>query len=255
LNTPSSDNVATRPTSESPSPESGKLSASIGICAYNEAENIEKIVHQVLKQDDGIGIVIVDDSSPDGTGEIADRLSEENPGRIWVIHRQERGRGTAGIAGFRYALEQDCDCIMEMDADLSHDPEYIPQFLDKIREYDVVIGSRLVKGGKATQTLSRKVISNTSNLLTRLVLGWHIHDWVGGYKCYRREALASLDFDRFHSTGYSIGMETLYRLKRKGFTFCEIPIEFTDRRTDASKFSAMEIAKYMWAVLRLRLGL
>ena len=231
------------------------MKAIVMLPTYNEAENIERIVRQILEQDEDIGIVIVDDSSPDGTGEIADRLAEENPGRTWVLHRQEKGRGTAGIAGFRYTLEKDCDCIIEMDADFSHDPEYIPQFLDKIRDYDVVIGSRLVRGGKATRTLSRKIISNTANLLTRLVLGWHIHDWVGGYKCYRREALDSLDFDRFHSTGYSIGMETLCRLKKQGFTFCEIPIEFTDIRTGASKFSAVEIVKYMGAVLRLRLGL
>jgi len=230
------------------------MKAMVMLPTYNERENIEKIVNQILAQDD-IRIVIVDDSSPDGTGEMADRLAGQNPGRIWVIHRQERGRGTAGIAGFRYALEQDVGCIIEMDADFSHDPEYIPKFLDEMGEYDVVIGSRLVKGGKSVRTPSRKIISSGANLYTRLLLGWHIKDWCGGYKCYRREALGSLDFDRFYSTGYSIGMETLYRLTKKGFRCVEIPIEFTDKRTGASKFSTREIVRYMITVLRLRFRL
>ncbi|MCX6000704.1 MAG: polyprenol monophosphomannose synthase [Chloroflexi bacterium] len=230
------------------------MNAIIMLPTYNEKENIERLVGEIMLQGD-VRLVIVDDSSPDGTGEMADRLASRNPNRIWVIHRQERGRGTAGIAGFRFVLEKGADCIIEMDADFSHDPRYIPQLLDKIKDYDVVIGSRLVKGGKSVRTPSRKVISSTANVLTRIVLGWSIRDWVGGYKCYRREALASLDFGAFHSTGYSIGMETLYRLKRKGFTFVEIPIEFTDKRTGASKFSAREITRYMLTVFRLRLQL
>ena len=220
---------------------------------YNEKDNIGKMVSQILSQDGGdMSIVIVDDSSPDGTGEIADRLADQYTGRVHVVHRQEKGRGTAGIAGFRYALERDIDCIIEMDADLSHDPRYIPQFLQKIGDYDVVIGSRLIEGGKSTRTPARRVISNGANMFTRLLLGWHTRDWCGGYKCYRKEALGSLDFDRFYSTGYSIGMETLYRLKKKGFTFVEIPIEFTDTRTGESKFSVSEIIGYAATALRLR---
>ena len=230
------------------------MKAMVMLPTYNEKDNIESMVGQILAVDD-VGIVIVDDSSPDGTGRIADRLAEQNPGRIHVIHRTERGRGTAGIAGFRYALEQDVDCIMEMDADLSHDPKYIPQFLEKIQDCDVVIGSRLVKGGKSIRTPLRKVVSNGANLYSRMVLGWRIKDWCGGYKCYRRTALASLDFDRFYSTGYSIGMETLYRLTKKGFRCVEIPIEFTDKRTGASKFSTREIVRYMITALRLRFRL
>jgi len=229
------------------------MKAMVMVPTYNEKNTIEELVHRILSHE-GTSIVVVDDSSPDGTGQIADRLAAEHPDRLHVIHRQERGRGTAGIAGFRYALEQDVDCIMEMDADLSHDPDYIPQFLERIKGHDVVIGSRLVKGGKSTRTPLRRIVSNGANLFSRLVLGWHISDWCGGYKCYRRDALASLDFDRFYSRGYSIGMETLYRLSRKGFTFTEIPIEFTDTRKGASKFSAREIVDYMSTALRLRFG-
>lgn len=230
------------------------MKAMVMLPTYNEKDNIEKIVPLILAAGD-IRIVIVDDNSPDGTGEIADRLATENPGKIHVIHRQEKGRGTAGIAGFRHALEQDVDCIIEMDADLAHDPKYLPQFLEKIEDYDVVIGSRLVKGGKSTRTPLRGMISNSANLFTRLVLGWHIKDWCGGYKCYRRTALGSLDFGEFYSLGYSIGMETLYRLSKKGFSCIEIPIEFKDVRKGTSKFSTKEIVRYMATVMRLRFRL
>ena len=229
------------------------MKAIVMLPTYNERDNIENIVSQILKEGD-VNLVIVDDDSPDGTGEIADQLAMQNPDRIHVIHRQERGRGTAGIAGFKYALAQDFDCVIEMDADFSHDPKYIPQFLEKIGEYDVVIGSRLVRGGMAVRNPIRKIISTGANLYTQLLLGWHIKDWCGGYKCYRRQALGSLDFDEFYSTGYSIGMETLYRLTRGGFTCVEIPIEFKDKRMGASKFSVKEIIRYMIVVLRLRFG-
>ncbi len=220
---------------------------------YNEKDNIENMVGQILKHE-GVSIVVVDDSSPDGTGEIADRLASENKGRIHVIHRKERGRGTAGIAGLKYAREQDVDCVIEMDADFSHDPKDIPRFLEKIGQADVVIGSRLIRGSKALRNPIRRVISNGANLYASIMMGWHIRDWCGGYKCYRRSALKSLDFDRFRSKGYSIGMETLYRLTRNGCSFVEIPIEFTDKRQGKSKFSIREITGYAANVLWLRLG-
>ncbi len=220
---------------------------------YNEKDNIEKMVGQILKHE-GVSIVVVDDSSPDGTGEIADRLASENKGRIHVIHRKERGRGTAGIAGLKYAREQDVDCVIEMDADFSHDPKDIPRFLEKIGQADVVIGSRLIKGSKALRNPIRRVISNGANLYASIMMGWHIRDWCGGYKCYRRSALKSLDFDKFRSKGYSIGMETLYRLTKNGCSFVEIPIEFTDKRQGKSKFSIREITGYAANVLWLRFG-
>ena len=227
------------------------LKALVSLTTYNEKENIESLVNEILKVDN-VRIVIVDDTSPDGTGEIACRLARENPNRIHVIQRQERGAGTANIAAFKYALTQDVDYVIRMDADFSHDPKYIPQFLEKIRDYDVVIGSRLVKGGKSVRNPMRKLISNVANLYTRLLFGWHLKDWCGGYRGYSRAALASLDFDKFYSTGYSIGMETLYRLVKKGFSYVEMPIEFIDKRKGKSKFSAKEIVQYMITVLRLR---
>lgn len=229
------------------------MKAIVMLPTYNERDNIESLVNQILKKDN-VSLAIVDDNSPDGTGEIADRLAIQNPKRIHVIHRKERGRGTAGIAGFRYALEQDVDCIIEMDADFSHQPEYIPQFLEKVRDYDIVIGSRFVKGGRSVRNPLRGLISNGANLYTRLLLGWHIRDWCGGYKCYTKAALGSLDFNDIYSKGYSIGMETLYRLINKGFSYVEIPIEFTDKRK-GSKFSAKEITSYMLTAARLKLRL
>ena len=229
------------------------MKAMVMLPTYNERDNIEEIVCQILKQD--VSIVIVDDDSPDGTGEIADSLATKNPGRVHVIHRQEKGRGTAGITGFRYALAQDVDCVIEMDADFSHDPKYIPQFLEKGGDYDIVIGSRFIKGGKSIRSPLRQMISSLANLYTRLLLGWHIKDWCGGYKCYTKAALSSLDLNSFYSKGYSIGMETLYRLINKGFSWVEIPIEFTDKRKGESKFSAKEIISYIITAIRLRFKL
>jgi dolichol-phosphate mannosyltransferase len=229
------------------------MKAMVMIPTYNERDNIENLVSQILKQGD-VSVVIVDDSSPDGTGKIADRLAMQNPDRIHVIHRQERGRGTAGIAGFRYALAQDVDCVIEMDADFSHHPKYIPHFLEKVGEYDIVVGSRFTKGGKTIRTPLRGIISGSANLYTRLLLGWQIKDWCGGYKCYRKVALSSLDFNSFYSKGYSIGMETLYRLLKNGFSYVETPIEFKDTRK-GSKFSAREIISYMITVVRLKFRL
>ncbi len=229
------------------------MKAMVMLPTYNEKVNIERMIAAILGHD-GVSVVVVDDSSPDGTGEIADRLAAESPGRIHVIHRKERGRGTAGIAGFKYAREQDVDCVIEMDADFSHNPADIPRFLEKIDQYDVVIGSRLVAGSKALRNPLRRLISNGANLYARVFMGWHIRDWCGGYKCYRRAALKGLDFERFRSRGYSIGMETLYRLTRNGCTFVEIPIEFTDQRQGQSKFGFREITGYAANVLRVRFG-
>jgi len=216
------------------------------IPTYNEKENVANLVEQIfslkLPPDDTIRIVIVDDNSPDGTGKIADELAKRYSQNIHVIHRfTERGRGTAGIAGFRYALSQDVDAIMEMDADFSHDPKYIPVFLGLIRYYDVVIGSRFVEGGEQLdREFSRELISVFANKIYRFILGCQFRDISGGYKCYRKEALAALDFGDFFSHGYPVGMETIYRLYKKGFSFVEIPIVFPNRKYGASKFKMKE---------------
>lgn len=221
---------------------------------YNEKDNIESIVRQILEHDE-VSIVVVDDSSPDGTGEIADRLAAEYRGRIHVMHRQERGRRTAHVAGLRYALEQDADYIIEIDADFSHDPKEIPRFLEEMGSHDLVVGSRFVKGGRDTRPAFRKILSKGATWYLRLVLGSKIKDWQGGYKCYSREALASLDFDRFlsnFSPGYAMGIETIYRLIHSGFRYREIPIIFQDRERGSSKYTLKEILAFLQIAVMLR---
>ncbi|MBN2186888.1 MAG: polyprenol monophosphomannose synthase [Dehalococcoidia bacterium] len=232
---------------------------------YNEKENIEPMAHAILQLEhrpemeqigiEGIHIVIVDDDSPDGTGELAEKLREEAPSNIHVIHRKERGRGTAGIAGFKYALAQDFDYIIEMDADFSHNPDDIPRFLDEARNCDVVIGSRFASGGWCgKRSFIRKLVSRGAGLYARLILGLNIRDWHGGYKCYSRRALASLNFGDFFSRGYSIGMETLYRLAKSSWSYKEIPIVFQERAQGKSKFSVKEVLTYAKVALQLRWG-
>lgn len=230
---------------------------------YNEKENIERMVETVLRLEHlpeleqlgitQVNVLIVDDNSPDGTGELADKLREKHPSKIHVIHRKERGRGTAGIAGFKYALTQDVDYIIEMDADFSHDPGDIPRFLQEAKNYDVVIGSRYIPGGKCDERDAvRDLISRIAGLYSRLAMGMGIKDWHGGYKCYSKQALASLNFDDFLSKGYSIGMETLYRLAKSGWTCKEMPITFYERVYGKSKFSVKEMLTYAKVSLQLR---
>jgi len=222
---------------------------------YNEKENIEKIANGILEIDDRIRILIVDDNSPDGTGIIADKLADTHKNRIKVLHRRVRGRGSAGIEGFQYALKQDVDCIIEMDADFSHNPSYIPDFIHNIKHYDIVIGSRFVKGGGIIyRNTIRNVISIGARILTRIILGPHIRDWSGGFKCYRKSILASLDFDNFYSKGYSVGMEMFYELIRKGYSFTEIPYVFSDRKGGSSKFNMTEIISYIIVLLKLKIA-
>lgn len=231
------------------------MKAIVMLPTYNERENLEPMVRALLNYPE-LSLVIVDDQSPDGTGEIADRLAVKFPERIHVIHRTEKGRGTAGIAGFKYGFQQDVDCIFEMDVDFSHDPKEIPRFLEKMKQYDLVIGSRTTKGGKdIDRSLLRKTITSIASLYTKIVLGRSIGDWSGGYKCYRKKVLASLPWDRFYSHGYSIGAETVYRLIQKGASYCEIPIHFENRRAGASKFNIHHITEYLWVTLKLRITL
>jgi dolichol-phosphate mannosyltransferase len=230
------------------------MKAIVVLPTYNEKDNIESIVREILREGD-VSMVIVDDDSPDGTGEIADRLALQNPDSIRVIHRKERGRRTAHIAGFKYALEQDADCIIEMDADFSHDPKDIPRFLEEIRSHDLVIGSRFIKGGKEKRNFFRRIMSKGASWYLQLALGRQVKDWQSGYKCYRKEALATLDFDHFlsnFSPGYSMGIETVYRLIHKDFSYKEIPIFFQDRERGASKFSLKEIWAFIQIAIMLR---
>jgi len=229
------------------------MQVSVIVPTYNEKENIESLVTQLLALPTRVHIIVVDDNSPDGTGEIADRLAVENAGRVIVIHRPGKlGLGTAYTAGFKEALTEGADLICSMDADFSHNPRYVPDIVDKVNQgYDLVIGSRYVQGGGSTQTLGRKMFSGGANTLTRVLLGLHAHDTTAGFRCYRRQTLESLDLDSIKSSGYSFLFEMLFRVEQRGWKVGEVPIIFQDRRLGASKISRNEIFKALKTMLRL----
>jgi glycosyltransferase involved in cell wall biosynthesis len=229
------------------------MQVSVIVPTYNEKENIASLVTQLLALPTSVRVIVVDDNSPDGTGEIADRLAVENAGRVSVIHRPgKRGLGTAYIAGFKGGLAEGADLVCSMDADFSHNPRYIPDIVEKINQgYDLVIGSRYVHEGGSTQTLDRKVFSWGANTVTRVLLGLHAHDTTAGFRCYRRQALESLDLDSIKSSGYSFLFEMLFRVERRGCKVGEVPIIFEDRRLGASKISRNEIIKALGTLLRL----
>jgi dolichol-phosphate mannosyltransferase len=221
---------------------------------YNERDNIDKIVHAVLPLDARIHVLIVDDNSPDGTGEIADRLTRQEP-KVNVLHREKKeGLGQAYIAGFKWAVERKYDYIFEMDADFSHGPEYIKDFLREIREYDLVIGSRYIAGVNVINwPISRLLLSYYANVYTRIITGLPLRDATGGFKCFRREVIEAIDLDNVHSTGYSFQIEMSMRAWKKGFTIKEIPIIFVDRRAGESKMSKKIVREAVWMVWWLRI--
>ncbi len=223
------------------------MRAAILIATYNEAENITPLLGKIFKSANTSGheltVVVVDDDSPDGTGKILDDLKESlYSSRLHVLHRKnQRGCGTARRMGFKYCQSLRVDCVIEMDGDGSHNPEYLPLFIDFSRHYDVVIGSRYVEGGAvAGWPLQRKLVSLIANLVYRMILGTKIHDLSGGYKCYKRRVVETLPFDEFLSQGYAIGIETLYRCYKLGFSIVEIPVIFHNREHGYSKFSWKE---------------
>ncbi len=221
---------------------------------YNEKENLEPLVARLLALPVAVGVIVVDDGSPDGTGEIADRLAAEHPGRIHVIHRAGKlGLGTAYVAGFHRAIAEGVDFAITMDADFSHPPEKIPELLAKAETgYDLVIGSRYVPGGKAVEcTLPRQMLSWGANTFARVLLGLKAHDTTAGFRCYRREVLESIALDRIFSNGYSFLMEMLYLVQRAGWRVGEVPIVFHNRQQGVSKISRNEIYKALYTVLRL----
>jgi len=201
-------------------------------------------------------VLVVDDNSPDGTGDIADRLAAANPKRVHVLHRSGRlGLGTAYITGFQYGLAKGYDYLFEMDADFSHDPSYLPLFLEKMGEgYDVVIGSRNIKGGGVRNwPLARRILSRGGSLYARAILGLGVTDATGGFKCFRRQVLESLNLDSIRSNGYSFQIEVNYRCQQLGFRIAEIPIVFTDRVKGGSKMSKGIVLEAMVVVWKLKL--
>jgi dolichol-phosphate mannosyltransferase len=223
---------------------------------YNERENLEpmlRALHEVLGPDDGV--LVIDDASPDGTGELADRLAGEL-GFVDVLHRERKeGLGPAYVAGFRRALAGDADYVLELDCDFSHDPQDVPRLLAAAAEADLVLGSRYVPGGAVENWGPlRRAISAGGSLYARLVLGVPVRDLTGGFKCFRRRVLETIDLDAIESKGYAFQIETTYRALRRGFRVIEVPIRFVDRDVGSSKMSRAIVLEAIWKVPLLRLA-
>jgi len=221
---------------------------------YNERENVARIIETTLEQDPRLSILIVDDGSPDGTGAIVDVIAATND-RVHVLHRAKKmGLGTAYLAGFKWALSRDFECVFEMDADFSHDPGHLPEFLRAIETTDLVLGSRY-RNGKVTVVnwpISRLILSYAANIYARSVTGLQLYDATGGFKCFRRRVLETIDLDDVRSNGYAFQIEVSFRAWKKGFRIEEIPIVFTDRTEGESKMSKHIVREAIWMVWRLR---
>jgi dolichol-phosphate mannosyltransferase len=232
------------------------MEALIIVPTYNERENVETLIRQIQGLDAGgrLGVLVVDDNSPDGTGACVDEIARNRSG-VHVLHRPGKfGLGSAYIAGFKWALARpEVKYVFEMDADFSHDPAAISQFLIEIERADVVLGSRYLNGITVVNwPLSRLILSVGANLYTKIVTGMPIHDATGGFKCFRREVLESLPLDRIKSDGYSFQIEVNFLAWKKGFRIKEIPIVFTDRTAGTSKMSRRIIAEAVFLVWKLR---
>ncbi len=225
------------------------------IPTYNEVENLRPLLETTFSYVPETDVLVIDDNSPDGTGTLADQISQDNA-RVHVMHRAGKlGLGTAYIAGFKYAIEQNYDAAFEMDADFSHDPRYLPAFLTAIENADLVIGSRYIHGG-GTPNWSplRRFISGGGNTFARFMLNMPIHDCTAGFRCYRREVLEGIDLDSIQSQGYAFQVELAYRVLKHGFKVVETPIIFLDRRVGKSKMSRKIFLEGFTWVLRTRFG-
>lgn len=225
------------------------------IPTYNERENIKDILDSLLALHiEGLNILIVDDGSPDGTGEIVEAMSRLSPQVHLLTRSQKLGLGTAYVAGFKFALEHDYDRILEMDADFSHDPKDVPRLLETAEKFDIAIGSRYCNGVNVVNwPLHRLLLSMGASLYTRLVTGLPLRDCTAGFVCYRREVLQSLDLNNIKSDGYSFQIEMKFKAWKKGFTLGETPIIFIDRRFGESKMSKRIVHEAYWMVWKLKL--
>ena len=221
---------------------------------YNERFNIARLIPAVLAQDPSLEMLVVDDASPDGTGGIVDAIAANNE-RVHVIHREGKlGLGTAYLAGFRWALDRKYDLVFEMDADFSHNPERLPEFLEAIKEADLVLGSRYQNGhvNVVNWPMSRLFLSYAANIYARGVTGLPIFDATGGFKCFRRNVLESIDLSSVKSNGYAFQIEMSFRAWKRGYRLVEIPIIFVDRTEGVSKMSKKIVREAVWMVWRLR---
>jgi glycosyltransferase involved in cell wall biosynthesis len=221
---------------------------------YNEADNINDLLQQLLDLPVNLGVIVVDDNSPDGTGRMADAWADDQPDRVHVVHRPGKmGLGTAYIAGFNHGLnELDAARLLTMDADFSHNPRYIPAMIELSREKDVVIGSRYVPGGGTRYcTWKRIMLSRIANGVARTLLGLKALDTTAGFRLYHRRVLESIPLDEIFSSGYSFLVEMLFMCQRRGWRIGEVPIVFEDRRKGQTKISRQEVVKAQYTVLRL----
>jgi dolichol-phosphate mannosyltransferase len=219
---------------------------------YDERENIEPITAAILAVIDDVDILVIDDNSPDGTGRIADAIAAREP-RVQVLHRRgKEGLGKAYLAGFAWALARGYPLVLEMDADFSHNPAYLPRLLAKAAEVDLVLGSRNVKGGGTVNWgVGRKVLSRGGSFYARTILGLPVRDLTGGFKCFRREVLEGIDLETVECSGYAFQIELTYRAVKKGFRIAEIPIVFEERRVGQSKMSrriVLEAIRKVWTI-------
>jgi dolichol-phosphate mannosyltransferase len=223
------------------------------IPTYNEAENIGRLLPVVLRQTEGIEVLVVDDGSPDGTASLVREMMKGEP-RLQLMERESKmGLGSAYVAGFKFALSKGYDCVFEMDADFSHNPQEITVFLEKIADFDLVVGSRYTNGVRVLNwPISRLLLSYSANVYTRFMTGLPVYDATGGYKCYRRSVLEAIDLDRITSNGYAFQIEMTYKAWKKGFRIVEIPIIFLDRRSGTSKMSKHIVYEAIFMLWKLR---
>ncbi|MDX1393956.1 MAG: polyprenol monophosphomannose synthase [Gemmatimonadota bacterium] len=221
---------------------------------YNEIESLERVVTRVLDQDPRLEVLVVDDASPDGTGDLADRLAAESP-RVHAIHREGKlGLGSAYITGFRWALDRDYEWVFEMDADGSHDPERLRDMIAATDGFDVVVGSRYLRGVNVINwPMSRLLLSYFANRYARFATGLRLADSTSGFKCFKRDVLAALDLEDVGSTGYAFQIEMNFRAWKKGFRVGEVPIVFVDREAGESKMSGAIVREAIWRVWALRI--
>ncbi|MCX6136213.1 MAG: polyprenol monophosphomannose synthase [Ignavibacteriales bacterium] len=221
---------------------------------YNEADNIELLIAEVLKQSPILQMLIVDDGSPDHTAEIVKRVQSTND-RVHLLERPRKmGLGTAYVAGFKYAIANTYDFVFEMDADFSHNPEKLPVMLEQMKQFDLVIGSRYISGVNVVNwPLKRLLLSYFANIYTRVITGMPVHDATAGFKCYKRTVLETIKLDAIISNGYAFQIETNFRAWKKGFKLKEIPITFVDRRVGVSKMSKHIVYEAAFMVWKLKL--
>lgn len=227
----------------------------IVVPTYNERANLEELVEKIQQVAPEVHILIVDDNSPDNTGELADKLSRKWPDQIFVLHRSDKeGLGKAYIDGFKWVLNRDYECIVHMDADLSHDPAHLPRFFAKIKENDLVVGSRYLNGISVVNwDLKRLILSKLATNYVRFITRVPFTDTTSGYNCWRREALEKINFENAFSSGYVFLVEMKYKAWRNGFRLAEVPIIFIERKSGDSKLDWKVFREAVWGVIRLRL--